>query len=74
MSVPGAENPQKVKNIVRGDGNLQGFRELYAPFIKKGHNLAWSDGAEQGEKWEWRGQGEAKLNVSQSPFLKKRGQ
>lgn len=73
MSVPGAENPQKVKNIVRGDGNLQGFRELYGPFIKKGHNLAWSDSAEQGEKWEWKGEGEAKLKVSQSPTPCSRG-
>lgn len=29
MSVPGAENPEKVKNIVRGPGSLLGFRHLY---------------------------------------------
>lgn len=33
MSVPGAENPDKVKNIVRGPGNLQGFRDLYGDLL-----------------------------------------
>lgn len=33
MSVPGAENPEKVRNIVRGPGVLGAFRGLYAPHL-----------------------------------------
>lgn len=33
MSVPGAENPEKVRNIVRGPGVLGAFRGLYAPHV-----------------------------------------
>ena len=31
----GAENPDKVKNIVRGPGALEGFREKYGPLLAK---------------------------------------
>jgi translocator assembly and maintenance protein 41 len=35
MSVPGAENPEKVKNIVRGPGSLLGFRHLYEEVLEE---------------------------------------
>jgi translocator assembly and maintenance protein 41 len=43
MSVPGAENPDKVKNIVRGPGNLQGFRDLYGPLMNELSELRFTD-------------------------------
>lgn len=33
MSVPGAENPEKVRNIVTGPGSLLGFRHLYGEVL-----------------------------------------
>lgn len=35
MSVPGAENPEKVKNIVRGEGALEGFRVMYGSLLSE---------------------------------------
>ena len=35
MSVPGAENPEKVKNIVRGEGALEGFRAMYGNLLSE---------------------------------------
>lgn len=66
MSVPGAENPEKVKNIVRGDGNLQGFRDLYRDVICSLNLLRWENGSRGlvGEVWE--GSGEEVISVSVS--------
>lgn len=55
MSVPGAENPDKVKNIVRGPGNLQGFRELYGGLLKGHPELRFED--KEGEAGTEEGQG-----------------
>ena len=63
MSVPGAENPEKVKNIVRGKGVLEGFRELYQEPLSD-LPVAWSTGADVATAWE--GQGEENLRVSRS--------
>ncbi|WVR04672.1 hypothetical protein IAU60_001683 [Kwoniella sp. DSM 27419] len=63
MSVPGAENPEKVKNIVRGPGAREGFREMYGPYLKEA-GVSW----EQGEKGDgWRGEGEGKMTQSVKP-------
>ena len=64
MSVPGAENPQKVRNIVRGQGNLQGFRTLYDRAIKTTKGLRWEGTEKWEEKWEWRGHGDEMMIVS----------
>ncbi|TXT08947.1 hypothetical protein VHUM_02421 [Vanrija humicola] len=63
MSVPGAENPEKVKNIVRGEGVLDGFRALYGPHLATGVGLRYA-GDKDGSTKEWRGHGEALLEVS----------
>ena len=42
MSVPGAENPDKVKNIVSGPGSLVAFRELYADPLGRIEGLEWN--------------------------------
>jgi hypothetical protein len=44
MSVPGAENPDKVKNIVAGPGNLRGFRRLYGGLLDRIPGVRWEDG------------------------------
>ena len=60
MSVPGAENPDKVKNIVSGPGSLVAFRELYA------EPLARIEGLDLGESIVEKGDqsGDAVLRVS----------
>ncbi|KAL1411496.1 Mitochondrial translocator assembly and maintenance protein 41 [Vanrija albida] len=60
MSVPGAENPEKVKNIVRGEGVLDGFRSLYGPHLATAVGLRWA-GDKNGLAKEWKGRGEALL-------------
>lgn len=35
MAVPGAENPEKVRNIVRGPGAIEGFRQMYRPEMER---------------------------------------
>ena len=35
MSVPGAENPEKVRNIVTGPGSLLGFKHLYGDVLEE---------------------------------------
>lgn len=62
MSVPGAENPEKVQNIVRGPGVLDGFRRLYGPYFAP-VGLRWQGDAMRGIR-EWRGAGEVILQVS----------
>lgn len=62
MSVPGAENPEKVKNIVRGPGVLDGFRRLYAPYFAV-VGLRWEGDKVKGVR-EWRGRGEETMEVS----------
>jgi len=76
MSVPGAEHPDKIANIVKGKGALEGMRGLYGEFFEDGNlGLTWDVRAEevgtgrQVEKgnqggWEWRGSGEGLLRVS----------
>ncbi|OWZ33143.1 mitochondrial matrix protein import protein [Cryptococcus neoformans c45] len=58
MSVPGAENPEKVRNIVRGEGAREGFREVYGALLR-GLGIRWK-GKDKGDKegWEWKGNGE----------------
>ncbi|WVN89402.1 uncharacterized protein L203_104625 [Cryptococcus depauperatus CBS 7841] len=57
MSIPGAENPEKVRNIVQGPGARQGFRELYGGLLRqKRVRRKGKDG-----EWEWEGNGEAKF-------------
>ena len=63
MTVPGAENPEKVKNIVRGPGVLEGFRKLYGESMRNVPGLRWRQGGKGGE-WVWKGQGEELLVVS----------
>jgi translocator assembly and maintenance protein 41 len=63
MSVPGAENPEKVRNIVRGPGVLGAFRGLYSPHVG-GAGLRWAESVGQPtetEGLEWRGAGEDTL-------------
>lgn len=67
MSVPGAENPEKVKNIVRGEGVLEGFRGLYEGSMKEVPGLRW-EGQEKGGQWNWTGRGEELLAVIQLPL------
>ncbi|CAD6574846.1 MAG: Mitochondrial translocator assembly and maintenance protein 41 [Tremellales sp. Tagirdzhanova-0007] len=62
MSVPGAENPEKVKNIVRGQGGLDGFRRLYEGAMNSMPGLRWQDESkDRVGDWAWRGQGEELL-------------
>ncbi|WRT64727.1 uncharacterized protein IL334_001661 [Kwoniella shivajii] len=57
MSVPGAENPEKVRNIVRGEGAREGFRHMYGPFLlQKGVTF------DQGKELIWKENGETSLN------------
>ncbi|WVQ98103.1 hypothetical protein IAU59_005225 [Kwoniella sp. CBS 9459] len=63
MSVPGAENPEKVKNIVRGPGAREGFREMYTSFF--GELGIYSSSSEK--TIEWQDDGEALLSQSTSP-------
>ena len=58
MSIPGAENPEKVRNIVRGEGALEGFRVMYGDLLSAVH---W-EGREKGEL-EWKGNGDEYLVV-----------
>jgi len=58
MSIPGAENPEKVRNIVRGEGALEGFRVMYGDLLMA---VEW-EGREKGE-WEWKGDGDEYLVV-----------
>lgn len=58
MSIPGAENPEKVRNIVRGEGALEGFRVMYGDLLSA---VEW-EGKEKGE-WEWKGDGDEYLIV-----------
>lgn len=81
MSVPGAENPEKVRNIVRGPGVLGAFRGLYAPHVG-GVGLRWAETqgtrpqppearepaqAPAADGLEWRGAGEGTLAQPCSP-------
>jgi translocator assembly and maintenance protein 41 len=57
MSVPGAENPEKVKNIVRGEGALEGFRVMYGDLLAEIKEVTWDGKAGDGN-------GENMLSVS----------
>jgi translocator assembly and maintenance protein 41 len=66
MSVPGAENPEKVRNIVRGEGALEGFRAMYGDLLEP--TVHWEgEGEKGGERISWKGQGEDMMVVS--PYL-----
>lgn len=76
MSVPGAEHPDKVANIVKGKGALEGMRGLYGQFMGRGElALVWDRGEkrveepEVGKGWTWRGTGEEVLRVSWRSFF-----
>lgn len=58
MSIPGAENPEKVRNIVRGEGALEGFRVMYGDLL---NDVQW-EGVEKGD-WTWKGKGDDYLTV-----------
>lgn len=61
MSVPGAENPEKVRNIVRGPGVLEGFRKLYSSHLgSAGLRFA-------GVPEEWKGRGEETITQPEGP-------
>lgn len=70
MSVPGAENPEKVRNIVRGPGVLEGFRRLYGPFFAV-VDVRWQGDNTKGLR-EWRGDGEQMMEqpVTDKHFTK----
>ena len=59
MSIPGAENPEKVRNIVRGQGALEGFRAMYGDLLE---DLQW-EGGQKDSKSAWRGSGDEHLVV-----------
>ena len=61
MSVPGAENPEKVKNIVRGEGQLQAFRQLYADAVED-VGLQWAEYSTL-DRRKWSGAGEQLISV-----------
>lgn len=62
MSVPGAENPEKVKNIVRGEGALEGFRAMYGNLLSEIKEVQiHSEGEKEG------GDGEVIMTVSAIP-------
>lgn len=63
MSVPGAENPDKVANIVKGKGALEGMRRLYGGYLKDS-GVSWDGVDMEHESWEWRGNGEEYVKVS----------
>ncbi|WVF69754.1 hypothetical protein IAT40_004533 [Kwoniella sp. CBS 6097] len=67
MSVPGAENPEKVKNIVRGPGAREGFREMYAPFFEEmGVEVIGEKAGTEGAG-KWQDDGEGLFSQSTSP-------
>ena len=73
MAVPGAENPEKVKNIVRGEGALQGFRDKYGTAMMRlgVHQEKGTSGLSGAIQWQ--GQGETVLEVSQDLFREMSG-
>ncbi|WWD21524.1 hypothetical protein CI109_106010 [Kwoniella shandongensis] len=69
MSVPGAENPDKVKNIVKGDGAREGFRAMYGPFLTD-LGLSWEIQEEKSDvdaEWVWKGEGEEVIVQPDTP-------
>lgn len=71
MSVPGAENPDKVKNIVAGQGAREGLRAMYGGMLRE-KRVRWVQDAEKeedaGGKWVWKGDGEELLEVRPLSF------
>lgn len=65
MSIPGAENPEKVRNIVRGQGALEGFRAMYGDLLRGESGVTWAE--EKGWEGEWKGSGDEVLVVCSSP-------
>ena len=65
MSVPGAENPDKVKNIVSGQGAREGMRGIYGGMLRElgvryeGGQAAdrARTGSLEGQEWVWREDG-----------------
>jgi hypothetical protein len=58
MSVPGAENPDKVRNIVAGQGAREGMRGMYGELVKElgVRYEGEASGGEKGERageWVW---------------------
>ncbi|WWC67994.1 uncharacterized protein I206_101913 [Kwoniella pini CBS 10737] len=63
MSIPGGENPEKIKNIVRGLGAREGFRNMYEPFLKELGIGFLEDKDKKEDKFKngWKGEGESLL-------------
>jgi len=67
MSVPGAENPEKVRNIVRGEGVLEGFRKLYEKPIDEVGGVRWTLNPDEADsRWSWKGRGDGLETLSVS--------
>ncbi|WVW78409.1 hypothetical protein I302_100363 [Kwoniella bestiolae CBS 10118] len=67
MNIPGGENPQKIKNIVRGPGAREGFRGMYGPYLAE-MGVRWVDGEKDGYvSGQWRGDSEGVLCKPTSP-------
>jgi hypothetical protein len=73
MSVPGAEHPDKIANIVKGKGALEGMRSLYGGFLGHerfgirqagGKKAGGEAGNSEGEGPIWTGTGQGILMVS----------
>lgn len=66
MSVPGAEHPDKIANIVKGEGALEGMRALYGGFLQGRSGVKWHDEDMSVKRggWDRKGRGEEMLEVS----------
>ncbi|WWC86869.1 uncharacterized protein L201_001748 [Kwoniella dendrophila CBS 6074] len=60
MSIPGGENPEKVKNIVKGPGARDGFRSMYGAYLNE-KGVSWVNGEKEvyvnGQNWIGDGDG-----------------
>ena len=66
MSVPGAENPEKVKNIVRGEGAREGMRGMYGGMMESlGVGIVNGEKRTDKGRISWEGDEEVMLEVSQ---------
>ncbi|OCF76975.1 hypothetical protein I204_02684 [Kwoniella mangroviensis CBS 8886] len=60
MGIPGGENPQKIRNIVRGPGAREGFRDMYGRYLEE-KGVRWVEGEKNVEGEVWTGDGEGLL-------------
>ncbi|WWD00626.1 hypothetical protein V866_007561 [Kwoniella sp. B9012] len=66
MGIPGGENPQKIRNIVRGPGAREGFRAMYGKYFEE-KGVRWVEGEKNVEGEVWKGDGEGLLCKPTSP-------